>query len=247
MLVISALRLLAQLHRAWGRREESLMYLEQALSAARSIVGYLLPGELLLELAGEYAHVGRFEEAYQTAVAAGQARERVSDADAANRATAMQVRLDTERSRTESEVPPSPAEAEGRRAELLQQTSDTLALLGHHRPEITSQLDKEGVFACIERHVHGLLDASSFTIYLMDADGQGLTSVYDMEEGRRLPSDHVRLNDPRSFSARCVRERTELLVDFSDPGLMPSPSRTGHVGTLKCAVCTVDRGQPHPR
>ena len=219
MMVISALRLLAQLHRAWGHREESLKYLEQALSVARTIVGYLLPGELLHELADEYAHVGRFEEAYQTAVAAGQARERVLTQDAANRATAMQVRLDTERSRAESEFHRRHAEAEGRRAELLQQTSDTLALLGTIGQEITSQLDKEGVFACIERHVHGLLDASSFTIYLMDADGQGLTSVYDMEEGRRLPSDHVRLNDARSFSARCVRERTELLIDFSDPGL----------------------------
>lgn len=217
--LISALRLLAQLHRACGARKKSLSYLEQALAVAQTVAGYLIPGELLLELAAEYAHVGRYEDAYHTAVAAGQARERVLTQEASNRATAMQVRADTERSRTESEFHRRHAEAEGRRAALLQQTSDTLALLGTIGQEITSQLDKEGVFACIERHVHGLLDASSFTIYLMDPDGQGLTSVYDMEEGQRLPSDHVRLNDPRSFSARCVRERTELLVDFADPSM----------------------------
>lgn len=219
VLVISALRLLAQLHRTLGDCKASLSYLEQSLAVAKTVEGYLLPGELLLEMASEYAHAGRFEDAYRSAVAAGQARERVLTQEASNRATAMQVRLDTERSRAESEFHRRHAEAEGRRAELLQKTSDTLALLGTIGQEITSQLDKEGVFTCIERHVHGLLDASSFTIYLMDEDGQGLTSVYDMEEGQRLPSDKVRLNDPRSYSARCVRERTELLVDFAEPDM----------------------------
>lgn len=217
MAVISALRLLAELHSAQGARAKSLVDLEQALSVARSIEGFVLPADLLLELAGEYAHTGRFQDAYRLAVAAGQARERVLTQEASNRATAMQVRLDTERSRAESEFHRRHAEAEGRRAALLQQTSETLALLGTIGQEITSQLDKEGVFACIERHVHGLLDAPSFTIYLMDPDGQGLTSVYNIEEGRRLPSDHVRMSDPQSYSVRCLREHQELVVDLSDP------------------------------
>ena len=128
-------------------------------------------------------------------------------------------------------------------AALLQQTSDTLEKLGTIGQEITSQLDKEHVFASIERHVHGLLDASSFAIYLMDPDGLGLTSVYDIEEGKRLPSDRVRLDDDQSFSARCVRERREFLIDFTDPALTPSyvPGTLMTVSALFAPLAIADR------
>jgi signal transduction histidine kinase/tetratricopeptide (TPR) repeat protein len=222
ILEVDSLRLLARIHSGRGDHPARLQYLEEAMATARQIDGYLLPGELLFNLAEAYAQAGRHAEAYQTAVLAANARERVRNLEASNRATAMQARLDTERSRAETEHHRRKAEAESRRAELLQQTSETLELLGTIGQEITSQLDQEHVFATIEQHVHGLLDAESFAIYLMDADGQGLTSVYDIEQGVRLPSDRVRLDDVHSFSARCVKERRELLVDFNGGAFAPA-------------------------
>ena len=219
---VSALRLLASIHAGKGDHPGATVFLEQALETARKIDGYLIPSDLLFSLAQEYAHAQRHAEAYAISVEANAARERVLNQQASNRATAIQVRLGTERSRAEGERHRRQAEAETKRAELLQQSSDTLSLLGTIGQEITSQLDKEHVFAAIEHHVHGLLDASSFAIYLMDADQQGMTSVYDIEEGVRLVSDHVRLDDESSFSARCVRERKELLIDFNNPALEPN-------------------------
>lgn len=218
VLEVTALRLLARVNVVRGDHTAALQRLEQALACGRKVKGYIIPGELLFEVAQEYAHAGDHEKAYAMSVEAAAARERVLNQQASNRATAMQVRLDTERSRAETEQHRRNAETEARRAELLQQSSDTLALLGTIGQEITSQLDKDHVFEAIERHVHGLLDASSFSIYLMDPDGQGMTSVYDIEEGVRLPSDHVRMDDGDSFSARCVRERRELLIDFTEGG-----------------------------
>lgn len=215
---VAALRLLARIHTRRADHGQARAHLEQALAAGQRIDGYLIPGELLFALAEEYDRLGRHAEAYRMAVRANEARERVLSQEASNRATAMQVRLDSERSHAQAEHHRRQAEAEARRAALLQQTSDTLERLGTIGQEITSQLDTEHVFQAIERHVHGLLDASSFTIYLMDADGRGLTSVYDLEDGVRLPSDHVALDDTQSFSARCVRERQELLIDFTTPG-----------------------------
>lgn len=222
ILEVSAQRLMARIHASRGNRAAAMECLEQALATARKVDGYLIPSELLLAMAEEYAQAGRFAEAYQHAVQAGGARERVLNQEASNRATAMQVRMDTERARAESEFHRRQAEAETRRAALLQQSSETLELLGTIGQEITSQLDKEHVFGAIERHMHGLLDASSFSIYLMDPDGQSLTSVYDVEEGQRLPADHLRLDDPKSFCARCVRERRELLIDFTDSDQPPN-------------------------
>lgn len=221
VLEISALRVYARIHAQRGERLATMACLEQALNTARRVDGYLIPSALLLAVADECAHAGRYAEAYHHAILAGESRERMLNQEASNRATAMQIRLDTERARAESEYHRRQAEAEARRAEVLQQTSETLELLGTIGQEITSQLDQEHVFQAIERHMHGLLDASSFSIYLMDPDGHGMTSVYDIEEGRRLPPDQVLLNDVHSFCARCVRERRELLVDFTNPEQRP--------------------------
>nr|WP_326530402.1 ATP-binding protein [Rhodoferax sp.] len=228
---IGALRLLARIHTQRGADAEATHCLEQALATARTVEGYLIPSELLFDLSAQYARSGEFAQAYELAIRASNARERVLNQEASNRATAIQVRLGTERSRAESEQHRRHAEAEAKRAALLQQSSDTLTLLGNIGQEITSQLDKEHVFEVIERHVHGLLDASSFAIYLMDADGQGLTSVYDVEGGVRLPSDHVRLDDEGSYSALCVREHRELLLDFTDP-LLPANYVPGTLRTV---------------
>jgi len=228
---IGALRLLARIHADRGNRADATRCLEQAFATARKVDGYLIPSQLLFDLAEEYALSERFAQAYALSVQASAARERVLSQEASNRATAIQVRLGTERSRAESEHHRRQAEAETKRASLLQQSSDTLSLLGNIGQEITSQLDTEHVFGVIERHVHGLLDASSFAIYFMDADGLGLTSVYDIEDGVRLPSDHVRLNDEGSYCALCVRERRELLLDFTDP-LLPAHYVPGTLKTV---------------
>lgn len=222
VLQVSAWRLLASIHAGRNDDEKAMDCLRQALSTAQKVEGYLIPDTLLLAVAQAHAKAGRYADAYRHAVLAGEARERVLNQEASNRATAMQIRLDTERARAQSERHQRQAQAEARRATLLQQTSDTLELLGTIGQEITSQLDREHVFQAMERHMHGLLNASSFAIYLMDPDGQGLTSVYDVEEGVRLPGDHVRLDDTHSFSARCVRERRELLIDFTNPSQVPN-------------------------
>jgi len=243
ILEVSALRLMARIHTSRGNRVAAMECLEQALTTARKVDGYLIPSELLLAVAEEYAQADRFAEAYQHAVLAGQARERVLNQEASNRATAMQVRMDTERARAESEFHRRQAEAEARRAAVLQQSSDILKLLGAIGQEITSQLDKEHVFGVIERHMHGLLDASSFSIYLMDPDGQGLTSVYDVEEGQRLPADHLRLDNAHSYCAQCVRERRELLIDFTNPEQMPNyvPGTLATLSALFAPLTIADR------
>lgn len=253
---MSALRLLARIHATRGDSSLALERLEQAMATAQHITGYALPGELLFELAAQYARCGRMAEAYETAVRANAARESVLNLEASNRATAIQTRMETERVRSETEHHRRQAESETKRAALLQQTSDTLALLGTIGQEITSQLDQEHVFEAIEKHVHGLLDAATFAIYLMDPDGQGLTSVYDMENGVRLAGDHVDLNSPASFSARCVRERRELLISESDSeleaSLIPGTLLTRSalfapltIGERVLGVMTIQSPQPH--
>ncbi|TFV93750.1 diguanylate cyclase, partial [Oxalobacteraceae bacterium OM1] len=230
---ISTLRVLAKIH---GRHllpppadmqeaSPTLYYLHKALEVAANIEGYTVPGDLLYAVAQEYAKAGRHEQAYDTMVRAQAAREKTHSQEATNRAIAMQVQQQTERERAEAEHHRQLAAAEARRAELLQQTSATLERLGAVGQEITTHLDATAVFRTLDRHVHGLLDAAHFSVYLFDSESETLQLAFGVEASKRVPNTRVDLASPTANSARCVRERREILVDLPDaihnPNLIP--------------------------
>ncbi|OFA04721.1 sensor domain-containing diguanylate cyclase [Duganella phyllosphaerae] len=209
-----------------------LHYLLLALDIAATIDGYTVPGALLDATAREYAAVGDFERAYAIALRAGAARDLTQSRDATNRAIAMQVQYQTERAQTEAEHHRQLAAAEARRAEVLQRTSATLAHLGAVGQEITAQLESAAVFRALDRHVHGLLDATLFSVFLIEPGGEWLASAFSVEAGRPLAPLRVALDDPHADSARCVRERRELQVALQEgevnvnliPGTLPTLS-----------------------
>jgi diguanylate cyclase (GGDEF)-like protein/PAS domain S-box-containing protein len=111
----------------------------------------------------------------------------------------------------------------------IEQAHNTLTVLGEIGRDITATLDEGALFETLDRHVHDLLDAASFSIYLLDADGRGLTSALRMEEGRALPVFHVEIDHPTRHTARCARERRELHIELD-----PDDPHSGHVpGTLR--------------
>ncbi|MFL6658269.1 MAG: diguanylate cyclase, partial [Massilia sp.] len=235
---IAALKVLAQIHArhvlpepvAMKAPNAALHYLQQALAVAATIEGYTVPGDLLDAMAREYANVGDFARAYEVALQAGAARDKTHSQEATNRAVAMQVQYQTERAKTEGEHHRQLAAVEARRAEVLQQTSATLEHLSAIGQEITTHLEATAVFRALDRHVHGLLDATHFSIFMIDVDGDSLTRSFGIEAGQALPSTRIALGDKNANSARCVRERCEILVeigqDDATPNLIPGTLQT---------------------
>jgi len=242
---IAALKVLADIHARHASSDSGLAappdltapsaplhYLLLALDIAATIDGYTVPGALLDATAREYAAVGDYARAYAIAQQAGAARDLTHSREATNRAIAMQVQYQTERAQTESEHHRQLAAAEARRAEVLQRTSATLEHLSAVGQEITAHLESAAVFRALDRHVHGLLDATLFSILLIEPDGEWLASAFGVEAGRPLPPVRVALADPLANSARCVRERRELLVVLEEgapqvnlvPGTLPTLS-----------------------
>jgi len=220
---IAALRVLADIHA--GNAMSVLQYLREALMIAATIDGYIVPGELLDAVAREYAAVGDFARAYEFSVQANAARDRTNSQEATNRAIAMQVQHQTERAQTEGEHHRQLAAAEAQRAEVLAQTSATLSHLSAIGQEITAQLDASAVFRALDRHVHGLLDSTHFSIFLLEANGDFLHCAFGVEMGLPLPSMRIALSDTGFNTARCVRERDEILIEIEDksdtPNLIP--------------------------
>lgn len=227
---IAALKVLAEIHtghvlpdpRPMDAPNAALHYLQQAMAVASTIDGYTVAGELLDALAREYAGVGDYARAYEVSLRSGAAREKTHSKEATNRAIAMQVQYQTERAQTEGEHHRQLAAAEARRAEALQQISATLEHLSAIGQEITTHLDAAAVFRALDRHVHGLLDATHFSIFLIDQDGQSLRCAFGIEAGKTLPATRFPLSDQHANSARCVRERREIQADFNSDEFTPS-------------------------
>ena len=219
---IAALRVMAMIHAqhkgllapsAMTEPNPALHYLHKALAVAGTIDGYTVPGELYDAMAHEYAVCGDYKRAYEVALAASHAREKTHSQEATNHAVAMQVHHQTEHARNEGYHHRELAESEARRAEVLQRTSATLERLSAIGQEITAHLDAEAVFRALDRHIHGLLTASTFAIYLTDAAGQILNRAFGVEMGKELPQHAIPLSHPSAYSVRCLTERREIYID----------------------------------
>ncbi len=207
-----------------------LHYLQLALQLAGAIDGYSVPTSLLDAAARAYAAHGDHARAYEIALQAGAARDQTHSQQATNRAIAMRMQHQTERARTEGEHHRQLAAAEAQRAAVLQQTGATLAHLSAVGQEITAHLDAAAVFRALDRHVHGLLDAFHFAIFLLEPDGLHLRCAFGVEDGKTLPAMRLSLNDASATSARCVRERREILLELTGgacrPNLIPGTRPT---------------------
>jgi len=227
---IAALKVLADIYAHHKLREPELMmapnpvlhYLQLALEIASTIEGYIVPGALLDAAAREFAAIGDYERAYNISLQAGASRDQTHSQQATSRAIAMQVQHQTERAQTEGEHHRQLAAAEAQRAEVLQQTSATLTHLSAIGQEITAHLDAEAVFRALDRHVHGLLDALHFSVFLLEPDGENLVCAFGVEAGKPLPPVRVPLSAPDANTALCVRERREILIELDEQGVTPN-------------------------
>ncbi|MEN9868650.1 MAG: hypothetical protein RL748_4240, partial [Pseudomonadota bacterium] len=211
-----------------------LYYLEQALRVSHTINGYTVPAELLDAIARQYAAQRNFTQAYAISLQAIASREKIHSLQATNRAVAMQVRHRTERAQAEREQHRQLALSEAQRVQVLHQNSVTLEHLGAIGQEITAQLNSEAVLAALNRHVHSLLDVSGFAIFLLDPGGQTLSLAFGVENDQPFEVAPLPLSAPNATVARCVRERCEILCDFTAllghtrldlaPGTVPSAS-----------------------
>jgi signal transduction histidine kinase len=203
-----------------------LYYLQRALEATRSVEGYAVTGKLLEALSNAYAKDGDFERAHEAAMQAIAAHAKKHGQQTTNRAIAMQVVRQTELARAEGEHLRQLADSEANRAQLLQQMTATLERLSAVGQEITQHLNADAIFQVLYAHVRDLLSVTSFAIYILDPADQRLAMVYCMENGERIASIRIPVDDPNANTARCFRERVAIYCGPSGPTHVP--------GTVNC-------------
>ena len=138
---IESLRVLAELHARHhlppppeaNAASAPLHYLQQALALAGEIEGYTVAEELYKALGREYAQLGDYEKAYRLALKAEAARDKLHSQQVFSRANAMQIQFQTEHARSEAEHHRQLAQAESRRAELIEQTSASLSRMNEEK------------------------------------------------------------------------------------------------------------------
>ncbi|MBT9455674.1 MAG: tetratricopeptide repeat protein [Burkholderiaceae bacterium] len=227
---IAALGVLAELHAPPASADGpgpvsgaglALVYLNEAMALADTQAGIKLKPEMLQAAAREHARLGQHQRAYELMERMAQTVLALHGGNTTKRATAMEIRHQTERAQVELQHHRALAMAEAQRAAVLQQTSATLERLGAVGQEITAHLEGAEVVQTLARHVHGLLDAHAFAIYLPEADGRHLQAAFHIEAGQAAVATRLALDDPAQPAARCARERRELLLEDGHRLLAP--------------------------
>ncbi|MBK9572312.1 MAG: PAS domain S-box protein [Rhodoferax sp.] len=229
---MQALCILAQTHQrqilpspeAMGASSASLHYLHQARVVAATMEGYQLSPDFLDQLASAHADGGDFRAAFEHAKLAAQARNQTRSLAAQKRALALQIRQEVEQARAETQH-------HQQLSATLRETAATLETLGTIGREITSSRETKAVFEALYRHVHELLDATAFAVYLLDVSQTQLEPVFFIEAGVPLTVSPIALNSAISKCARCARERTEIVINL--PAGADEPNRiAGTLATL---------------
>ena len=139
---IEVLRVLAALYAAHpalpppqdcSEPSAALHYLQQALAMAADIDGYTVTEELYQALGREYAQLRDFRMAYRLALRAEEARDKLHNQQVFSRVNAMQIRFRTERVRSEAEHHRQLAQAEAKRAELIEHSNQSLARMNEEK------------------------------------------------------------------------------------------------------------------
>ncbi len=211
-----------------------LHYLNEALALAAKSKAYTVPAELLDEVANAYAAIGDFRAAFAHSQEATRARDHRDLEDARKRAVALRVSHETEQAHAAAEHHRQLAHDEAARATALQEASVTFETLGMIGREMTASLNIDNVFATLQRHINQLLDAPFFSVYLLDPTQRVLKGVLGVENGVPFALASMPVDDPVALSARCARERREVVVNVTSESpieIMP-PTKLDTVSLL---------------
>ena len=94
-------------------------------------------------------------------------------------------------------------------------TLERLSVIGR---EITTHLDAAAVFGLLDRHIHSLLPARTFAIYLLDAGAGQLRRAFGVENGEAMAPSSIALDDASAaahYPRQCLTEQRELCVELS--------------------------------
>jgi signal transduction histidine kinase len=234
----------------------ALHYLDLLWGIMRDRPGWQPEPLLLTNTARAWEQAGDLAKALAFERRAKAALEHESTRKANERLGEARMRHETETARLEAEQQRRLAAAEAARAATSEAASRTLDELGRIGQELTANLDTEAVFEALAGHVEALLDAKSLSILLLDETGETLVEEFSIEGGERSNGLRVALDNPTSYSARTVRERRELALEFETvldtPSHVPGTQEVRSalfapliVGERVLGVLTIQSDTPH--
>ncbi len=123
----------------------------------------------------------------------------------------------------------------------LAQSVETLRQLGDIGRNITANLDADIVFQLLYRYVDSLLEASSLSIYRMNADATALELAFGQADEEGVTGTSIEVDASTSPIARAARERQELLFEADLLSGQPFPATKGMLTALFAPLIVADR------
>jgi signal transduction histidine kinase/ligand-binding sensor domain-containing protein/DNA-binding response OmpR family regulator len=158
----------------------------------------------------------------QKALLEAQVGTRTQEIESQNRLLEQQKRelerrrLDAEEQGRHAEQRRADAERQKAQVELAHRNISVLSDIGR---ELTATLDMETLFASVYRHVHRLMDASTFALGLWRPEQGVIEFPFALLGGKRCDAYRRALGDPNQLAVWCLTHRREIFLNDVESGL----------------------------
>jgi len=99
------------------------------------------------------------------------------------------------------------------RTKEIKIASEATKLLSEIGQHISSTLDFEMIFDELHRNVSRLMDAEMFGIRIYHPDSNEIEYKYEIESGKRDPSEFVSMDDDDNYTVWCIKNRKEIFIN----------------------------------
>lgn len=117
-------------------------------------------------------------------------------------------------------------------AEIQRLRNEEVHLIGKIGQIITATLDFKTVLRLIYKHIQSIVEVDAFGVCTVNTHHNTIEFKMMIEDGKKQPLHHVRIDDSGSLAAKCIRERQ--LLHFQD--LSQSNVKNKSIGTSMKSV-----------
>lgn len=95
----------------------------------------------------------------------------------------------------------------------IEKTFENTRLLSKIGQDIISTHNLEDIFSQLQKSVNKLMDATIFSIRILNEEKNTIEYKYTIEKGKKLPPVEVSMNDDDNYSVLCVKQKKEIFIE----------------------------------
>ncbi|SHI05402.1 sensor domain-containing diguanylate cyclase [Clostridium grantii] len=172
--------------------------------------------EIYKQYAFIYEEIGKCEVAYKYLKKYIDIEKKILNTDTEERLKSINLLYKSEEARKENEIFQLKNVELKRKKEELEKAYNNIRIISEIGKNIISTTNIGKILSQIYSHINKLMDSFVFGIGIYDEENQKIYNEFFIEDNKRQKKRIIDLNDPKSYTAWCMRNRKKIFISNQD-------------------------------